>query len=569
MARKANSLLIGLEAAKLEFSPPQAGKTLRLLEAIEEQDFDDPLELIRLHEVLLFIRAYPAAKAVLAAAGRLLSTFDRRVKRLESAGSSMSPFERESVSGISGTSVSGPFSYPVVLWLARRYPALVSIDWDSHDRTDRLAALLPDLLPLLSEDSLVEANVPYRDWLSQAVDKEQQLVWLLRRIESIRATERERADFYDSMGFCVRLRLEEPGLTRSNTTLPVTRTFFHKAPLIKRREVSIEQHLAAGDLLFERPPAQDSVRVIEMARAASVIRYRELYGFTHGDPAQVFRAAIGRGAEIYMTGVGPPHRLPLRAYHAGLILKNGVPVGYVETLSLFDRTEIGFNLYYTFRDGESAWLYARVIKLLAQLTGARYFVLDPYQIGFENAEAIDSGAFWFYQKLGFRPTEQRLARLANSEEQKIAVRPGYRSSKRTLQRLAESPMIYEVPGAERGYWDGFNARNIGFAVQRKIAERFGGDPSRMLDEVRRLVAGVIGIDLLALNSHEKKAFDDLALVLSLVRDLEEWSAHEKTETAAIIRAKAAADETGFLTLMSRHARLRDAIRELGIATANE
>ena len=29
-------------------------------------------------------------------------------------------------------------------------------------------------------------------------------------------------------------------------------------------------------------------------------------------------------------------------------IKNGVPAGYVETLSLFERAEVGFNLYYTF-----------------------------------------------------------------------------------------------------------------------------------------------------------------------------------------------------------------------------
>ena len=51
----------------------------------------------------------------------------------------------------------------------------------------------------------------------------------------------------------------------------------------------------------------------------------------------------------------------MRAYHCGMFFKNSVPAGYVELLSLFERAEVGFNLYYTFREGESAWLYARLL----------------------------------------------------------------------------------------------------------------------------------------------------------------------------------------------------------------
>jgi hypothetical protein len=56
--------------------------------------------------------------------------------------------------------------------------------------------------------------------------------------------------------------------------------------------------------------------------------------------------------QIFVFGVPPEWRLPLRAYHSALFFKKGVPIGYVEVLSLFERAELGFNLYYTFREGE-------------------------------------------------------------------------------------------------------------------------------------------------------------------------------------------------------------------------
>ena len=102
-----------------------------------------------------------------------------------------------------------------------------------------------------------------------------------------------------------------------------------------------------------------------------------------------------------------------------MIYKNGVPIGYFEGITLFERMESGFNLYYTFRDGETAWLYARMLNVFHHFTGARAFSLDPYQIGHENEEGIESGAFWFYRKLGFRPTRKDILQLALKEEEKI------------------------------------------------------------------------------------------------------------------------------------------------------
>src|SRR6185295_8154856 len=101
--------------------------------------------------------------------------------------------------------------------------------------------------------------------------------------------------------------------------------------------------------------------------------------------------------------------------------------------SLFERMESGFNLYYTFRDGETAWLYARILNLMHHLIGVTSFAIDPYQVGYKNEEGIESGAFWFYRKLGFRPFNLDVLRLTETEEEKIARQDGYRTSVRTLR----------------------------------------------------------------------------------------------------------------------------------------
>jgi hypothetical protein len=209
------------------------------------------------------------------------------------------------------------------------------------------------------------------------------------------------------------------------------------------------------------------------------MRYRELYGFSHPDETGVFHATAGRGVDIYFFGVPPEWRLPLRVYHGGMFFKNGVPAGYVELLSLFERAEVGFNLYYTFREGESAWIYARLLRLFRQVLGVTCFSVDPYQIGHENSEAVDSGAFWFYRKLGFRATNPQVARLVEREEARMRQTPGYRSSRRTLERLAEGYILYEMPGTESGDWDHFSIRTLAQRLQSNtVAPRMPGPVAR-------------------------------------------------------------------------------------------
>jgi hypothetical protein len=345
--------------------------------------------------------------------------------------------------------------------------------------------------------------------------------------------------------------------------------FYHDAPLLARRDVSLEDELAADapPLPLEKLSRAEGQKLLEMGRETMAVRYRELHGFTHGDPRTVRRADAGRGVEIFFWGVPARRRLPTLAYHSQFIFKNGVPCGYAEALTLFERVEAGLNLFYTFREGESAWIYARVLRLFNQLLGARVFSIDPYQLGHGNEEGIESGAFWFYRKLGFRPVRPELARLVEREERKIATREGYRTSASTLRRLASGHAIYETPsaGARAGEWDRFHVRNLGLAVTRRAAREFGGDTDRLraasVDEVRR----ALGVSRERFDDETARAFSNFALVLALVPALDAWPREDKRALLKIVRAKAGRDETTYLRLLRRHARLRRAIIALGTA----
>lgn len=460
-------LLDQLNELKNQFTPVASHRLERLLEQLARTKFNDTDSLVHYHELLLFLRAYPQTASIVRRTESELRSFSNRVSYLIENEIDISPVQHPEVSGIAGTSVTDTFSFYVVRWLQQRFSSQVKIDWDWFENENRLAETWPRFMPLLEEDAWVEANVPYRKWLAAARKGRSELAWLIERFNELPKPDEERAELYDSQQIYVSWR-PRFNVSRTGMRMPVRKTFYHHGPLIQRRDIDLRNELAApSPPLQELSPAQGE-KALDIARAASTIRYRELYGFTHGDPKNVYRAELGRGVELFLAGLPPERRLPLRSCHAAMIYKNGVPVGYFEGISLFERMESGFNLYYTFRDGETAWLYARTLNVFHHFTGARAFWLDPYQIGYENEEGIESGAFWFYRKLGFRPTRSEVLQLALKEEEKIKTRKDYRTSAATLRKLAQSPMIFELDRDRIGDWDNFQIRKIGFKAQRGL-----------------------------------------------------------------------------------------------------
>lgn len=561
MTKSLSRVLAELEELKRRFGDSDA-KSLRALRQLSKSKFSDADSLIRFHETLLFLRAYPPSAKVLKQVEGILKTFARRVSKLRRADVDLSPLDNPDVSGIAGTSVTSNFSYAIVRWLVAKFPAQISIDWDWFEEEERFGATMPRFLPLLEEDAMVEAHVPYRDWLRAAKGRANELVWLIEGFESLKIADKARAELYDSLKIHVRWRFGAR-VSRTSMKLPVRRTFFHDSPLIPRRAISLAAELAAPSIPVERLSPALGEKILDMARETSAVRYRELHGFTFGDARRVLKANLGRGTEAFVVGVPTENRLPLRTYHAALIFKNGVPVGYFEGLSIFERMESGFNLYYTFREGETAWLYARILRLMRQLLSVNVFSIDPYQVGHENEEGIESGAFWFYRKLGFRPVRPELMKLTLSEERKMSADPRQRTSARTLRRLAGGHMLFESPGASEGVWDRFQARNVGLAVQRRLAREFGGDAQKMRAHSVDVVERALGLRERDWSAGQRLALENLALVLAMI-PMDGWSSGEKQLAARIIEAKAGGNEARYVQLMHGHSRWRDGIIGLGL-----
>ena len=556
-----------LEAFRNHFEPDDSASVIELLDHLDTIRFSDTASLIRFHETVLFLRAFPPSPAVVRTTEGILRRFHRKVATLRK--NDLAAFDTFEFSGVAGTQMEDTLSFDVANWLTQRLPGKVEIAWENYDPGRELGNSGPRFMPLLEDDALVEADTPWRAWLEAAAGGKgsgsgiKAASWLLQRFARLPLPPAQKAELYESLRVPLRWSLGNSSITRTRNWRPVRTFFYHDTPLIARSQVSLAAELARRPPQLTRLSRRQGEEVVDLIREVMLVRYRELYGTTLGDHRTVVKAEVGRGVQIYLWNLPPDRRLPLRAYVAGLTLKNGVPINYIEAIGLCEWMEVGFNTFYTFRGGEAGWIYAQVLRCLCHRMHTTCISVYPYQLGHDNEEAIESGAFWFYRKLGFRPGRSELERLALAEEAKIAANPNYRTSARTLRRLAAGHVFYELPGHPTQAWDTFSTRNISLCVNRRMARDFAGDAARMREQARRALERALGVSTSSWATPARSSFENFALLLTQPLALRGWTKQEKDSLVAIIRAKTKPDEMLYLRGTQRHARLRQALLALG------
>ena len=494
--------------------------------------------LLARHERLCFQRAFPRNATELRRAERELAGFERRA----------APHALElRNTGIAGTTYHYPFNYAMTRWLRGRYGRSVDVDWPAYRRRawDDVAALLSLVVAWAENEGLDDDDVPSWEWIRAAKgpDRRNDLAWLLDVLAAQRLPPPLEAHLFEQLNLPVRWDLAGCRDSVTHARLPA-RPFFHRTlrserPADFRREVL----RPPGPLALLAPGRAD--RVIDAARAALSQREREFHVIVHGHRREVYRVDAGRGLEIYVIGLVPALRLTLESDYGALLVKNGVPIGYGYAVLLFDRADIGINIFPTYRGGESPYVFDRFCAVFHHHFGARRFVMRRYQIGHQNPEGIEAGSFWFYYKLGFRSLAPAVRSDAEAERARLARRAGARSSPAVLRRLARSDMVLATDGSAVDAFRDVEVRRVGLAVTRAVRLRHGGDRARAVQAFAHAVARALGAGTVP---------GRLAPVAALIPDLGRWDAGERRGVLAILRAKEAVRERPFVLATQRHAR---------------
>jgi hypothetical protein len=506
--------------------------------------------------VLLFLSAFPDDAKVLAEVRRALDRFDRRADLAR---------HRDALtgSGIAGTVIVFPFFWFTARWLARRWPSQLSIAWSDWEKKSDLEERLPHLLPYLETLTLDQLTYAPREWLRRLKGAgESDAAFLIRRFEALDAGSFGRESAYDELGIPIRIAPGPATPARSRARWPGARVTFVTRPLATgrpdlRREVRIPPRSVRSV-----SPAE-AERWIDLTRISMATRARDLDAFEKADPRDTRLVDCGDGLAFVCFGVVPARRLMLEAVYGFLTLKNGVPIGYVLASALYRSSEVAYNVFETWRGVESAHVYGRILGMLGHLLGSTSFSADPYQLGHDNEEGQESGAWWFYYKLGFRPHDPKVRTLVKRELARIRRRPSYRSSARTLQRLAAAPMFFHVGRPRADVLGAIALENVGLSLSRFLADGWGADRERALDECAREARGWLGVSNLAgWNREERRWCRRWGPLLCALPGRERWTREEKRALVAILRAKAGRRESDFVTLFDRHKRLRSAILQL-------
>ncbi len=546
-----------LASAAPRFSPDERKGKLRFLDELAEWPITQPDLLLRFHETLCFLQAYPDDRAVLARVDRALAGFQARVEGLGVAA-------RQELhdSGVAGTTLDYPFGFPMTLWLTSRFPADVDIAWRKFEGADRIDEALSFLVAHAEDDALSEGGLGWRKWLAVAKGGRRltDLQLLLELVEQAQLPEATRDWLFESLQLPIQWKLR--GASRTGAKLPSPRPFFHRDG-VKRAGFSFVREVTRQLPAIRRAPLALAQALIESARAALATRLRELHAFSHPNPDDVLIAEPGRGLRIALIGLLPKFRLPLEGYYAFYVLKNGVPVSYGGGWEVFGTLELGLNIFESFRQGESAFIFSQVLRVYRRTLGMRTVVVDPYQLGRDNPEALRSGAFYFYHRLGFRPRDRAVLRLSERELAKIARNPSYRSPLPVLRRLAEAEMYLTLSGGSREPEKRLRASQVSALVTRQIAREFEGDRRAEVSEAVARVSRALGVPRWKTwPEDERRAFERLSPVAALIPDLDRWPVAERRALARIMRAKGGRSEGPYTRLLDSHARLKRSLRAL-------
>jgi hypothetical protein len=556
MERSVARLLL-LQRIYRDYGPSLAGQKLRLLRSLRRARLPSAVAVKRLHEILCFLRGFPDNRAVLGAATMMLREFSARsdlhrvASRLEN-------------SGIAGTAIVYPFFMGTAEWIASKWPEHLRVDWDAVavPERDRIETWLEYLAHYGETPALDVLPLPLQEWIGRMKgERETDAAFLVRRYAALKAAPRIRQQVYEELDLTLRL-VPGPG-TPSRTLAAVPRpVHFQRGPLDSSRP-DLRADLARAPFPVRAVGGDQGRRLIDLAREAMITRERDLDAFAYGDPRDVRIVDCGGGLELVAIGMVPERRLLLEAFYGLLTLHNGIPIGYVGLGALFGSAEVAYNVFDTWRGSEAARGYSALLTSAATLFRADAFFVTPYQLGDDNEEGIESGAWWFYRKLGFIPRNAAARALMRREQSRIRRNGRYRSNAATLRRLAKHSMFLWRETPRDDILGILPLERVGLEVMRYLSRRFGSDREAATETCALEAATRLGLrSPLRLNQAERLWWNRWAPLVLCLPGLERWNRAERIALLDVVRAKAGRRESDFVIKFDNHPRLRAALRRL-------
>ena len=495
------------------------------------------------YDTLLFLIAYPDNKSIYQLASQSLQQLSSFIESNENLKTGLYN------SGITNTSLCAAFSFEIVKWLRKEHPGNITLS--SFEADDgHIKYIVSSVLPKVESEILQDANATWRSWLNRSLKKGEDILdRLIAVFDEADIRPEIRDELWNAIGIDVEINFP------SHTCLPdsLFTPYYHRS-LLKKNPA--KQHQGPKPVRVELNESE-AEQITECGRMILVRHLREIEPITFTEARLVSFYRLPRGLSVALMGMVPERRHPIDSYMAYVVFKNGLPVSYGGSWVLFDSGRIGLNIFPAYRGGESKYIFDQVLTLHQQVYKLNRFSVDPYQIGKENSDGINSGAFWTYYHAGFRPIREEQKKLAEAEAKKIKSTVGYRSSASTLKKLAGSrlELVLQKNAA------GVDATDLSLVYANILANQY--DNHRKVAEE---ISFAKLIDIIQLKNYREEKIEFILknwCVLLLANEQElRRNKDVKKSLQKLFELKASGDEEDFISELQRAKELRKYLEKI-------
>jgi hypothetical protein len=201
------------------------------------------------------------------------------------------------------------------------------------------------------------------------------------------------------------------------------------------------------------------------------------------------------------------------------------------------------------------------MRVYYALCGCTRFIVNAYQFGSENIEALASGAFWFYYRLGYRPVLAEVRALARRESARTRKDRSYRCNRNTLRQLAVCDMHLTLPGARMS--DLFDERWIetsSMLATKELAAVSCVTRAAASERIAKNVARDLGMQRTnSWSDAERRGFRRLAPFVAAAKP-STWSHEARHSMRKLLRAKGGVVEAKYARLLGEHDTFLSALR---------
>lgn len=483
------------------------------------------------HQLLMAMMAYPSSKVLY---GVTISAMKHLLLHLQKNNTLQ---EKLIGTGLLHTSIECNFSYLKIIDLVTQFPNQVSIHSVSSN-LETQKSVLKFFLPSVEYASIHEGEKDFKSRIATFHStKQTDLEWLLQTIKQSTLDIKTQAFLYNQLGVFITWKIASEIDSVSFLRGAKLPTYFHVNPL--------EKKIHLQDIISKKLPTPTKLsltekqQLIHSAKMTLLYLYRETEPFTNANENDITLFELEKGISIALFGSINDKRYSLESYIGYLVLKNNIPVSYGGGWIFGERSQFGINILESFRGGESSLIICELLRVYHQHFGATRFVVKPYQFGYHNPEAIKTGAFWFYYKLGFRPENKELKALALKEELEKLKNPFYKSEASTLKKYTKSNIALTLSDSS---YPNYDSEVLSKKITNYINTQFKGDREKALETCFSKFKNTLAISTKTWKLEDIEYAKQFSIVCYTHPEPEKWLMKNKKNIMLFIQLKSAKTE---------------------------